>query len=58
MGLNRKIAGELGLNESDAQIMTTQLREAVVAKAPEEVLEADEVYVVASHKGNSAAVEK
>jgi len=65
MGLNlsnRQIAKELGLNESDTQSMTTQLREAVVAKAPEEVLEgaieADEVYVVAGHKGNSAAVEK
>jgi len=65
MGLNlsnRQIAKELGLNESDTQSMTTQLREAVVAKAPEEVLEgaieADEVYVVAGHKGNPAAVEK
>jgi transposase-like protein len=65
MGLNlsnKQIAKELGLNEGDAQIMTTQLRENLVAKAPEETLdgaiEADEVYVVAGHKGNPAAVEK
>jgi transposase-like protein len=65
MGLNlsnRQIAKELGLNESDTQMMTTQLREAVVGKMPEETLkgaiEADEVYVVAGHKGNPAAVEK
>src|SRR3954452_2881273 len=53
MGLNlsnRQIAGELGLNENDVQAMTSHLREGLVAKLPEVVLEGeveiDEVYVV------------
>src|SRR5512144_1434134 len=65
MGLNlsnRQIAKELSLNESDVQMMTDQLRRGLVAKAPEVMLEgeveADEVYGVAGHKGNPAAVEK
>jgi hypothetical protein len=65
MGLNlsnRQIAQELSLNENDAQEMTTQLRERLTAKTPPVVLsgevEIDEVYVVAGHKGNPAAVEK
>jgi transposase-like protein len=65
MGLNlsnRQIAQELNLNEDDAQAMATSLREGLVARAPEVVLdgevEADEVYVVAGHKGNPAAVQK
>lgn len=65
MGLNlsnRQIAGELGLNENDVQVMTGHLREGLVAKLPEVVLdgevEIDEVYVVAGHKGNPAAVQK
>ena len=65
MGLNlsnRQIAHELGLNESDVQEMTTHLREGLAAKAPPVVLsgevEIDEVYVVAGHKGNPAAVQK
>ena len=65
MGLNlsnRQIAQELGVNEKDVQAMTTQLREGLVAKLPEVVLEGtveiDEVYVVAGHKGNPAAVQK
>jgi transposase-like protein len=65
MGLNlsnRQIALELGLNPSDVQAMTEQLRRGLVAKAPDVTLggevEIDEVYVVAGHKGQSAAVAK
>jgi transposase-like protein len=65
MGLNlsnRQIAGELGLGSSDVQVMTEQLRNGLVAKAPQVSLsgevEIDEVYVVAGHKGQSAAVAK
>ena len=65
MGLNlanRQIAGELGLCGSDVQAMTEQLRRGLVAKAPEVELtgevEIDEVYVVAGHKGQPAAVAK
>lgn len=65
MGLNlsnRQIARELSLNEDDVQVMTSQLREGLVARSPEVVLdgevEVDEVYIVAGHKGNPAAVKK
>ena len=65
MGLNlstRQIAQELGLNGSDVQAMTEQLRGGLVAKAPAVRLagevEIDEVYVVAGHKGQGAAVAK
>ena len=65
MGLNLsnlQIARELGLNEDDAQTMASQLREGLTAKVPEVTLEGvvemDEVYVVAGHKGNLAAVQK
>ena len=65
MGLNlsnRQIAAELGLNESDTHEMTAHLREGIATRAPAPVLsgevEIDEVYVVAGHKGNPAAVEK
>ena len=65
MGLNlsnRQIAAELGLNGSDVQVMTEQLRHGFVAKAAEATLagevEIDEVYVVAGHKGQPAAVAK
>ena len=65
MGLNLsglQIAKELGLNEDDAQTMASQLREGLTAKVPEVTLEGvvemDEGYVVAGHKGNSAAVQK
>jgi transposase-like protein len=65
MGLNlssRQIAAELGLNASDVQAMTEQLRGGLVARAPEATLagavEIDEVYVVAGHKGQPAAVAK
>src|SRR3954447_16711960 len=57
---NRQIAGELGLCRSDVQAMTEQLRRGLVAKAPDVELtgevEIDEVYVVAGHKGQPAAV--
>ena len=65
MGLNlsnRQIAMELGLDASDVQAMTEQLRDGLVAKAPAVELqgevEVDEVYVVAGHKGQPAAVAK
>ena len=65
MGLNlsnRQIARELGLGGSDVQAMTEQLRRGLVAKAPparlEGEVEIDEVYVVAGHKGQPAAVAK
>ncbi len=65
MGLNLsncQIAKELGLNEDDAHVMATHLREGLVAKVPDVVLdgevEADEVYVIAGHKGNAEAVKK
>jgi transposase-like protein len=65
MGLNlsnRQIARELDLGVSDAQAMTEVLRRGLTARAPAVVLdgeiEIDEVYVVAGHKGNPAAVAK
>ena len=65
MGLNlsnRQIALELGLDASDTQAMTEQLRAGLVAKAPAVELtgevEIDEVYVVAGHKGQPAEVAK
>lgn len=65
MGLNlsnRQIAQELSLNLSDAQAMTTHLRNGLSARVQTPVLsgevEIDEVYVVAGHKGNPAAVQK
>ena len=65
MGLNlsnRQIAAELGLVPSEVQVMTEQLRNGLLAKAPEVSLagevEIDEVYVVAGHKGQPAEVAK
>jgi transposase-like protein len=65
MGLNlsnRQIAQELDLNQSDAQLMTEQLRTGLVAGTPpvrlEDEVEIDEIYVTAGHKGNPAAVAK
>lgn len=65
MGLNlsnRQIAHELDLHEDDAQAMTSSLREGLLAKVAdvklEGVVEIDEVYVVAGHKGNPEAVKK
>ena len=58
----RQIAQELGLDRSDVQAMTKQLRSGLVAKAPpvwlESEVEIDEVYVVARHRGQPAAVAK
>jgi transposase-like protein len=65
MGLNvsnQQSAQELSLNDDDVHDMASHLREGLVAKVPEATLdgtvEADEVYVVAGHKGNPAAVQK
>ena len=65
MGLNlsnRQIAQELGLDGSDVQAMTEQLRGGLAARIPPVRLagevEIDEVYVVAGHKGQPAAVAK
>ena len=65
MGLNlsnRQIAQELGLSQPDVQLMTEQLRTGLVVRIPPVRLagevEIDEVYVVAGHKGNPAAVAK
>ena len=58
----RQIALELGLDASDVQAMTEQLRRGLVARTPAVELkgevEIDEVYVVAGHKGQPAAVAK
>ena len=65
MGLNlsdRQIAQELDLAEADVQAMAEQLRLGLTAKLPpvrlEGEVEIDEVYVVAGHKGQPAAVAK
>jgi transposase-like protein len=65
MGLNlsnRQIAHELDLHEDDAQAMTSSLREGLLAKVAdvklEGVVEIDEVYVVAGHKGHPEATQK
>ena len=65
MGLNlsnRQIAQELGLDGSDVQAVTEQLRRGLLSKIPpvrlEGEVEIDEVYVVAGHKGQPAAVAK
>jgi len=73
MGLNlsnRQIAGELGLAAADVQAMTEQLRRGLAAKTLAVELTSkvepdarassriDEVYVVAGHKGQPAAVAK
>jgi len=59
---NRQIASESGLDHSDVQTVTEQLRRGLVAKAPEVELagevESDKVWVVAGHKGQPAAVAK
>ena len=59
---NRQIAQELGLAGPDVQLMTEQLRHGLAAKLPavrlEGEVEIDEVYVVAGHKGQPAAVAK
>jgi hypothetical protein len=65
MGLNlsnQQIARELDLNVGDVQAMTEQLRVGILAARPAEILaavvECDEIYVTAGHKGQLAAVAK
>lgn len=65
LGLNLstdQIAKELNLNKDDAHYMANILRSGIVTKKPDIKLsgevECDEVYVVAGHKGNPAAVKK
>ena len=65
MGLNlsnRQIARELDLSQPDVQQMTESLRQELAARTPAVALdgevEVDEVYVVAGHKGQPAAVAK
>ena len=65
MGLNlsnRQIARELDLGVSGVQAMTETLRQGLTARLPparlEGEVEIDEVYVVAGHKGQPAAVAK
>jgi transposase-like protein len=65
MGLNlsnQQIAEELGLCISEAQAMTEHLRDGLVTRTPAAKLqgegEADEVYIVAGHKGQPAEVAK
>ena len=65
MGLNlsnEQIGRELAIDPDDAQVMASQLREAIVERKPEVRLggevECDEVYVVARHKGHPEAVAK
>src|SRR5918997_1063899 len=65
MGLNlsnRQTAQELGLSGSDVQLMTERLRHGLAARLPATTLEGeveiDEVYIVAGHKGQPAAVAK
>ena len=65
MGLNlsnHQVARELDLNVGDVQAMTEQLRAGIMAARPAEVLEGvvecDEVYVTAGHKGQPAVVAK
>ena len=65
MGLNlstEQIAKELNLNKDDAHYMASILRIGVVEKKAKITLsdevECDEVYIIAGHKGNSAAVKK
>jgi len=65
MGLNlstEQISKELNLNKDDAHYMASILRSGVIEKKPQICLsgevECDEVYIIAGHKGNRAAVKK
>jgi hypothetical protein len=65
MGLNlsnQQIAKELELDKDVVQDMTTQLREGIEQRKPtvklSGIVECDEVYVTAGHKGNPEAVKK
>ena len=65
MGLNlsnEQIARELSVNSSDAHKMAAQLRSGVVERKPgvtlQGVVECDEVYLTAGHKGHPESVKK
>ena len=65
MGLNlsnQQIAQELALHKDDVHEMTSQLREGIVERKPTPelsgIVECDEVYIVAGHKGHPEAVKK
>ncbi len=65
MGLNlsnQQIAAELDLNKDDVQLRTEQLREGIVKRKPQVILEGevecDEAYVIAGHKGQPEPVKK
>jgi len=57
-----KIARKLDLNKDDVQAMVLQLREGSVEHKPaarlESIVECDEVYIVAGHKGQPSGVKK
>jgi hypothetical protein len=59
---NPQITRELDQNEDDAQAMTAQLRSGLIARTPAvrlgDTVKADEVQVIAGHKGNPVAVPK
>jgi transposase-like protein len=59
---NHQIAQALDLNKDDVHEMTCQLRQGIVTQKPTPTLmgevECDEVYIVAGHKGQPAAVVK
>ena len=65
MGLNlsnQQIAQELDLNKDDVHHMTSELRQALEEKRPDVqlsgIVEFDEVYVTAGHKGQPGKVQK
>lgn len=65
MGLNlsnHQISQELDLNQAHVQQMITRLRSGIVASKPpvslDGVVECDEVYVIAGHKGQPEVVKK
>lgn len=65
MGLylsNLQIAEELNRSATQAQVMTAHLRQGIADRVEaitlDSEVECDEVYVVAGHKGNPAAVKK
>jgi len=65
MGLNlsnSQIARKLDLNKDDVQAMALQLRKGSVEYKPaarlEGIVECDEVYIVAGHKGQPSGVKK
>jgi len=65
MGLNlsnSQIARELDLDKDDVQAMALQRRDGIVEHKPtarlEGIVECDEVYIVAGHKGQPSGVKK